>query len=111
VSPGPGAPWLFSSLRHYRIGSSRHPGGGHHVGDRGRLTVPADAPVTQLVVNADGSTDIHFGPTAPARSSSNWVPTDAAGQFGALFRFHGPTPALYDHTWQEPDMERTTAAT
>jgi hypothetical protein len=104
-----------------------------------RLTVPADAPVTQywsvtaydrathtlirdvpragcssqaenLTVKDDGSTDIYFGPTPPAGSASNWVPTDPAGQFEALFRFYGPTPSLYDHTWQLPDIERTPAA-
>lgn len=104
-----------------------------------RLTVPADAPVTQywsvtvydrathtlirdvpragcssqaedLTVNDDGSTDVYFGPTAPAGSGSNWVPTDPDGHFEALFRFYGPTPSLYDRTWRLPDIQRTPAA-
>ncbi|SNX98376.1 Uncharacterized conserved protein [Geodermatophilus sabuli] len=104
-----------------------------------RLTVPADAPVTQywsvtvydrathtlirdapragcssqaenLTVNDDGSTDIYFGPTAPAGSGPNWVPTDPGGRFEALFRFYGPTSSLYDHTWRLPDIGQTPAA-
>jgi hypothetical protein len=104
-----------------------------------RLTVPAGAPVTQywsvtvydrathtlirdtaragcssqaenLTVNDDGSTDIYFGPTTPAGSGPNWVPTDPGGHFEALFRFYGPTPSLYDHTWRLPDMEQIPAA-
>jgi hypothetical protein len=107
--------------------------------DTYRLTVPADAPVTQywsvtvydrathtlirdapragcssqaedLAVNDDGSTDVYFGPTAPAGSGPNWVPTDPGGQFEALFRFYGPRPSLYDHTWRLPDIEQIPAA-
>lgn len=104
-----------------------------------RLTVPADAPVTQywsvtvydrathtlirhalragcssqpegLTVNDDGSTDVYFGPTTPAGSGPNWVPTDPGSHFEALFRFYGPTPSLYDHTWRLPDIEQISAA-
>jgi hypothetical protein len=32
------------------------------------------------------------------------------GHFEALFRFYGPTPSLYDHTWRLPDMEQIPAA-
>ena len=102
-----------------------------------RLTVPADAPVTQywsatvynrdthtlirempragrssqspgLEYNTDGSTDIYFGSRPPDGNSANWVPTDPAGRFEVLFRFYGPTPALYDKTWRLPDIERIT---
>jgi hypothetical protein len=102
-----------------------------------RLTVPADAPVTQywsatvynrnthtliremprsgrssqspgLEHNTDGSTDIYFGPQPPDGNDANWVPTDPAGRFEVLFRFYGPTPALYDKTWRLPDIERIT---
>ena len=102
---------------------------------RYQLTVPADAPVSQywsataynrgthtllrdvprpgrssqspgLIVNDDGSTEIYFGPAPPADGDSNWVPTDPEGHFEVLFRFYGPTPALYDHTWQLPDIKR-----
>ncbi|HXO67878.1 MAG TPA: DUF1254 domain-containing protein [Bradyrhizobium sp.] len=100
-----------------------------------RLTVPANAPVRQywsatvydrethalirempragrssqspgLQINADGSTDIWFGPKAPAGKESNWVPTAAGGQFEVLFRFYGPDKPVFDKTWSLPDIER-----
>ena len=63
----------------------------------------SQSPVLQS--NADGSVDLYFGPQAPAGGDSNWIPTDRAGRFEALVRFYGPTPSLFDHTWQLPDIE------
>ena len=100
-----------------------------------RLTVPANAPVTQywsatvydrathalvrnqswssrssqnpgLQKNTDGSVDVYFGPKAPAGKESNWVPTTANGQFEVLFRLYGPEKPLFDKTWQLPDVEK-----
>jgi hypothetical protein len=100
-----------------------------------RLSVPANAPVTQywsataydrathalirsqpyssrssqnvgLQKNADGSVDVYFGPKAPAGKASNWVPTSAGGQFEVLFRLYGPEKPLFDKTWKLPDIER-----
>jgi hypothetical protein len=100
-----------------------------------RLTVPANAPVTQywsataydrdthalirrmpwasrssqtpgVRRNADGSVDVHFGPKAPAGKKSNWVPTSGKGQFEVLFRFYGPGKPLFEKTWKLPDTER-----
>jgi hypothetical protein len=100
-----------------------------------RLTVPANAPVRQywsatvydrdthapirnarwpsrssqtpgLQKNADGSVDVYFGPTSPARKESNWVPTSSDGGFEVLFRFYGPEKPLFDKTWKLPDIER-----
>jgi hypothetical protein len=59
-----------------------------------------------LHVNDDGSTTLYFAPTAPAGAETNWIPTEAQARFEVLFRFYGPKPALYDHTWQLPDIER-----
>ena len=99
-----------------------------------RLTVPASAPVNQywsatvydrathglirdmprpgrgsqspgLQKNPDGSVDIYFGPTTPARRDTNWVPTNPSGQFEVLFRFYGPEKPLFDKTWKLPDIE------
>jgi len=103
-----------------------------------RLTVPANAPVKQywsttvydrathalvrdaarsgrssqspgLQTNADGSVDIWFGPKAPAGRETNWVPTNAGGQFEVLFRFYGPEKPVFDKTWKLPDIERIAA--
>ena len=59
-----------------------------------------------LQANADGSTDVYFGPKAPAGKESNWVPTDAGGAFEVLFRFYGPEKPLFDKTWTLPDIEK-----
>lgn len=100
-----------------------------------RLRVPANAPVTQywsttvydrdthafirnasrvgrssqspgLQKNADGSTDIYFGPSAPAGRDSNWVPSDPNDRFEVLARFYGPQKPLFDKTWKLPDIEK-----
>jgi len=100
-----------------------------------RLTVPPNAPVNQywsataydrathsfirnmkwlsrssqtqnLMKNADGSVDVYFGPNGPAGHESNWVPTDANGQFEVIFRLYGPEKALFDKTWKLPDIQK-----
>lgn len=59
-----------------------------------------------LKTNADGSIDIDFGPMAVEGAESNWIPTGGEGQFEVLFRFYGPEKALFDKTWQLPDIEK-----
>jgi hypothetical protein len=59
-----------------------------------------------LQENSDGSTDIYFGPKAPAGKESNWVPTDPSGAFEILFRFYGPEQPLFEKSWVLPDVER-----
>jgi len=59
-----------------------------------------------LARNADGSVDAYFGPTAPARKESNWVPTKAGGRFEVMFRFYGPEKPLFEKTWKLPDIEK-----
>ena len=62
--------------------------------------------VTGIQSNADGSVAVYFGPRAPKGLESNWVPTKAGKGFEVLFRFYGPTKALFDKTWKLPDIER-----
>lgn len=100
-----------------------------------RLTVPANAPVKQywsatvydrethalvknmsrasvasispgVQKNPDGSTDVFFGPQAPAGKEANWVPTDPSRKFELLFRLYGPEKPLFDKSWKLPDVER-----
>jgi hypothetical protein len=56
-----------------------------------------------LKMNPDGSTDLWFGPKAPAGMESNWLPTGEA--FMVMFRFYGPQPALFQKTRSLPDLE------
>jgi hypothetical protein len=103
-----------------------------------RLTVPANAPVTQywsatvydrathglirdlpspsrssqspgLRKSPDGSVDIYFAPKAPPNREANWVPTSADGKFEVLFRFYGPQKALFEKAWKLPDVEKVAA--
>ncbi len=103
---------------------------------RYRLTVPANPPVEQywsvtaydrqthaLIVgmsrpslasndtavqkNSDGSTNIYFGPAAPAGREANWVPSDPKRPFELMFRFYGPKKELLEKTWALPDIEET----
>jgi hypothetical protein len=60
-----------------------------------------------LQVNADGSVDIYFGPSAPTNKDSNWVPTSPDGEFEVLFRFYAPEKSLFEKkTWRLPDVAR-----
>jgi len=60
----------------------------------------------EVTKNDDGSTDIYFGPQAPAGKESNWVPTSANGQFEVLFRLYGPEKPFFDKQWVLPDIEK-----
>lgn len=61
---------------------------------------------TGLQKGSDGSTEVFFGPKAPARKESNWIPTRADGKFEVLFRFYGPDKPLFEKTWALPDIEK-----
>jgi hypothetical protein len=61
---------------------------------------------TAVQKNADGSTDVYFGPKAPAGKEANWVPTDPKRKFELLFRLYGPKKELFDKQWKLPDAER-----
>lgn len=98
------------------------------------LTVPADPPVSQywavtvydrdthtllrdvprpgrssnsegLVTNDDGTVTLHFGP-GDHLDNPNWIPTTPGRRYEIIFRLYGPEPALFDKTWQLPDLER-----
>lgn len=59
-----------------------------------------------LLVNDDGSVDLHFGPDAPAGREANWIPTEAGRAFFAMLRLYGPKQPFLDRTWVLPDIER-----
>ena len=58
-----------------------------------------------LQKNDNGSVDIYFGPNAPEGKESNWLPTKSGVNYELLFRFYGPEQAVFDKTWQLPDIE------
>lgn len=53
-----------------------------------------------LLVNADGSVDIYFGPTAPAGKENNWIQTIPGKGWNMLFRLYGPLEPWFDKTWK-----------
>jgi hypothetical protein len=59
-----------------------------------------------LRTNQDGSVDLYMGTKAPKGWEANWLPTNASQRFEAMMRFYGPEPALFNHSWVLPDIER-----
>lgn len=62
--------------------------------------------IPELQKNPDGSIDIYLGSKAPEGKESNWIPTDPNRKFELMFRFYGPTPALFQKSWVLPDVEK-----
>ena len=58
----------------------------------------------KMKINADGSVDIYFGPEAPEGYENNWISTGGKVPF-PLFRFYGPTEALFNKTFILNDVE------
>jgi hypothetical protein len=56
--------------------------------------------------NADGSTDLFFGPTAPAGKEGNWLATVPGKGYFAVLRLYGPTAAAIDKKWKPGDIEK-----
>jgi hypothetical protein len=59
-----------------------------------------------LIRNADGSTDIFFGPSAPTGMEKNWVPTLPGKGWFTYFRLYAPTEPYFDRSWKLADIER-----
>lgn len=58
-----------------------------------------------VVINADTSVDVWFGPTAPEGHESNWVQTVPGKGWNCLLRLYGPGQAWFDKTWKPGDFE------
>lgn len=73
---------------------------------RGAPHVEINSYDRELVKNDDGSIDLYIGPDPPAGREANWINTESVANWFALFRFYGPEPALYEKSWQLPNLER-----
>lgn len=60
---------------------------------------------TKAQKNPDGSLEIYFGPKPPAGREANWIYTTPGKQWWTYFRFYGPQQAVFDKSWQLPDIE------
>jgi hypothetical protein len=56
--------------------------------------------------SADGSTDLYFGPTAPAGKAGNWLATVHGRGYFVVLRLYGPTAAAIDKSWKPGDIEK-----
>ena len=74
--------------------------------DTGEL--PDKSSRMNLMVNADGSVDLYFGPEPPAdpRLRANWVRTVPREGWFTYFRLYAPTEPYFDRSWQLPDIEK-----
>ncbi len=59
----------------------------------------------KVEVNADGSTDIYFGPEPPAGKENNWVKTVPGKGFWLILRLYGPLDPWFDQTWRPGKIE------
>jgi len=58
-----------------------------------------------LVMNADGSVDLYFGPTAYKGTEKNWIPTLPGKAWFTIMRFYGAQEHLFDKTWCPGEIE------
>jgi hypothetical protein len=68
--------------------------------------VPGLDDSNNLQRNADGTVDIHMGPTAPDGMESNWIQTIPDRGFFIYFRLYGPEQEWFDRSWKLDDVER-----
>jgi len=54
--------------------------------------------------NADGSSDIWFGPTAPNDANANWIKIVPGRGYFAGVRVYAPTQAFFDKQWKPDDI-------
>jgi len=59
----------------------------------------------KLIMNADGSVDLYFGPKAPAGKEANWTQTVPSKGWFTLFRLYGPLEPWFDKTWRPGEFE------
>jgi hypothetical protein len=55
--------------------------------------------------NADGSTELYFGPNPPTGKAGNWLATMPGKGYFAILRLYGPTKASFDKSWKPGDFE------
>ena len=66
---------------------------------------PSINTMDQPSANADGSTDIYFGPNSPG-DGKNWLRTLPDKGFFVILRIYGPTQAFFDKKWKPGDIEK-----
>jgi len=55
--------------------------------------------------NADGSTDVYFGPEPPAGKKSNWIQTVPGRGWFSMLRLYSPLQPWFNKTWRPGEVE------
>ena len=58
-----------------------------------------------LLVNADGSVDVYFGPKPPPGKAPNWVQTIPGQSWFTILRLYGPLEPWFNKTWRPGEIE------
>jgi hypothetical protein len=58
-----------------------------------------------LLVNADKSVDIYFGPKAPTGKESNWIQTIPGKSWNVMLRLYGALKPWFAQTWRPGELE------
>ena len=58
-----------------------------------------------LLVNADGSIDVYFGPKPPTGKEKNWVQTAPGTGWNTILRLYGPLDPWFNKTWRPGEIE------
>ena len=58
-----------------------------------------------LLVNADGSVDVYFGPKAPPGKENNWTQTVPGKGWNVVLRLYGALEPWYNQTWRPGEIE------
>lgn len=59
----------------------------------------------KLLVNADGSVDVYFGPASPPGKEANWVQTIPGQAWFTILRLYGPLEAWFNQSWRPGEIE------
>nr|WP_244978666.1 DUF1254 domain-containing protein [Bradyrhizobium pachyrhizi] len=89
---------LFWSVTLYEAENASGLDNGQPFPSLGKLDRPAQ--------NADGSTDLHIGPKAPAGKEGNWLATAPGRGFFAILRLYAPAAPAIDGSWKPGDIEK-----
>lgn len=70
-----------------------------------RTTRPSlNSQTGDVVPNADGSTTIHFGPSAPEGTETNWIQTVPGKGWFTILRLYGPLKPWFSKTWRPGEI-------
>lgn len=58
-----------------------------------------------LLVNADGSVDVYFGPKAPEGEAKNWIQTIPGQGWNTILRLYSPLEPWFDKTWRPGEIQ------